>query len=217
GYLVLSELTGKQFRSDTKLALPEAAQIIRPDSLPKLRPRYKLFKSQINVLKTKKALTKTDMLPSISAFGTASYGRPGLNILNDDFHGFYIVGLQIKWGFWDLFNSNRKQQVLQIKQQQVKQDRLAFDVKIRSTLARINQQIQSLQKNIERDHRIVSLRENIVQQSAQQLKHGVITSTEYVTELTKANKARLSLFINRVKLAQEKTKYETILGLPVKK
>src|SRR5699024_3895112 len=49
GYLVLSELTGKQFRSDTKLALPEASQIIRPDSLPKLRPRYKLSKSQINV------------------------------------------------------------------------------------------------------------------------------------------------------------------------
>jgi hypothetical protein len=41
----------------------------------------------------------------------------------------------------------------------------------------------------------------------------VITATEYVTELTRANQARLSLYINRVRLAQAKAEYLTTLGI----
>lgn len=217
GYLVLSELTGPKITFATELTLPQAAVNMQFKTLPALRPRYGLFESRLNTLQTKKKLTGNHVLPRVSAFGTASYGRPGLNILNNDFHGFYIVGVQLQWDFWDVFNSNREQQILEIKQNQVRQERLAFDLQIRTSLDRISQQIKALHENIERAEQIVALREKIVHQSAQQLKHGVITSTEYVTELTKANKARLSLFISRVKLAQARTEYATVLGLPIEK
>jgi hypothetical protein len=43
----------------------------------------------------------------------------------------------------------------------------------------------------------------------------MITATEYITELTNANRARLSLFTNRIKLIQAQAEYRTAKGLEI--
>lgn len=124
GYEVLSLLIGKKVPYGTELNLP----IIQVDyrMLKPRRPRLDLFKSSLEVLETRQELSEAQQWPRLAAFGKAAYGRPGLNFLNDDFHGYYIVGLKLQWDFWDLFNSDRQEEILQIKQQQIVQNRKAF-------------------------------------------------------------------------------------------
>lgn len=215
GYAVLEELVGTPIADGTPLVLPQTDVRQSGKELPALHPRYDLFDSRIAALKQRQELAEAQMWPTLSAFGTFSYGRPGLNILDDSFHGFYMVGVRVKWDFWDLFNKDRQQQILEYKQHKVVQKRRAFNVQQQTSIDRLEQRIQSLKENIERAEKIIKLYEKIVYQTAKQLEHGVVTSTEYVTELNKASKARLSLFISRVQLAQAKTQYATVLGKPI--
>ncbi|MDZ7691119.1 MAG: TolC family protein [Balneolaceae bacterium] len=213
GYQVLSELTGSEIDTNDKLTLPEVAQDYQ--SLQPQRPEYDLFQSTSQTLQEQIELTNTKRMPAVSAFGTAAYGRPGLNFLNDDFHDYYIVGLRFRWNIRDFLNADREKQVLNIQQQKVDQNRQAFTRQLQASLDRLREQIETIRENIERDRKIIELREQVVKETASQLDNGVITATEYVTQLNRANAARLSLFINRVQLSQAQIEYLTTLGLPL--
>lgn len=214
GYDILSLLVGKKISYGTELKLPTVHVNYR--MLKPKRPRLDLFQSSLKVLETRQELAEAQKWPQLAAFGKFAYGRPGLNFLNDDFHGYYIIGLKLQWDFWDLINSDRRTKILQLKQQQIIQDRRAFKIQLNTRLERISENIETIKENIKRDKQIVALRKQIVEASASQLKHGVITASDYVTALTKLSQARLSLFLNRVKLSQAKVNYMTVLGVPLK-
>lgn len=215
GYQVLSELIGEEMKVDINLRLPEINIHVR--NMQPQRPEYDLFQQNRSVIEWQKELAKTNKLPSISAFGTAAYGRPGLNFLDDDFHDYYIVGVRMRWNFWDFFNSDREQQVLKIQQQKITQNKRAFTKQLNVSLDRIRERISTIKENIDRDKEIIKLRNQVVAESKSQLANGTITSTEYVTELTNARQAKLSLLTNRVRLVQAQAEYATMVGLPTNK
>jgi len=218
GYRVLSELTGEQLSSEQPLRLPEIAgdnkmfQVFQPG-----RPEYDLFKSSMDILKYRKDLTNAQKVPKLSAFGTTAYGRPGLNAFDDNLQPYFIVGLRVRWNFWDWSNASREIRALDYRQQQVKAEEDAFTRQLKASLENIRASIRSLESVIERDRQIVALRENVVRETKSKLDNGTITSTEFVTELTKANQARLTTFLHEVRLVQQKIDYATKLGMSWKK
>jgi len=209
GYQVLGELIGKDVSTDIDLSLPN----VNPNLTGSIqRPEYDLFQSTKHTLDYQKQLIQAGKYPKLAAFGSAAYGRPGYNFLNNDFHDFYIVGLKLSWNFWDWSNASDKQMALTIQQQTVEQNKKAFTRQVQAALDRIRAQIASLKQNIDRDSDIIDLREQVVQETASQLKNGVVTATEYVTVLTKANQAKLALEIHKVQLRQAQIDLETTLG-----
>lgn len=211
GYRVLSEITGTHIDPHTTLRLPAIEADYR--EVQPRRPEYDLFGSSRDLLEQQKKLNSTQKLPGISAFGTAAYGRPGLNFLEDDFHSYYMVGVRLRWNIRDAFNANRKNETLHISRQKIIRDEQAFTKQLNVTLNRIDERIASILENIDRDEKIITLREKVVQESGSQLKNGVITATEYVTELNRTNQARLSLLMNKIRLAQARAEYLTALGV----
>jgi len=211
GYRVLSEITGREIGSRTSLLLPQVEADYK--ELQPRRPEYQLFETRRDLLAQQEKLNSTQKLPGISAFGTAAYGRPGLNFLNDDFHDYYIVGLRLRWNIRDAFNTNRENEVLQINRQKVDRDEQAFTRQLQASLDRVEERVASIRANMERDEQIISLRNKVVEESASQLENGVITATEYVTELNQANGARLSLLMNKILLSQAQAEYLTLLGI----
>lgn len=214
GYQVLSELIGEDVATSSQLKLPNLK--VGLAGLQSQRPEYNLFQSSKATIEQQQELAGTQKWPTVSAFGTAAYGRPGLNFLNDDFHDYYIVGLRLRWNFWDFRNASREQQALKIQQQKITQNQRAFTRQLHASLDRIRERITTIRENIERDKEIIELRRQIVEESASQLENGTITATEYVTELTRAQQAELSLLMNRVRLVQVQTEYATMLGIPLK-
>lgn len=213
GYAVLGEIIGEPVSINTGLMIPEVAANYR--ALQPQRSEYDEFESTQAVLNQQQELAETKQWPRISAFGTAAYGRPGLNFLSSEFHDYYIVGVRVQWNFWDAINSGRASEALQIQQQKITQNRRAFDQQLQASLDRISERIASIRENIKRDKEIVELRKKIMDETGSQLEYGVITATEYIAELTRANRAQLSLFINQVRLSQAQIDYMTTLGQPI--
>ena len=214
GYGVLSKLTGKEIKVGTSLTLPEPEIDLK--ALQPKRPEYDLFQINKRVVEKRRDLAQTQKLPSVSAFGTAAYGRPGLDFLNDDFHEYFIIGLRVRWNIRDFFNSDREMEALAMQQRQINQNEKAFTRQLQASLDRVRERIASIQENMERDREIIEIREKIVSESESQLKNGVITATEYITELNRANRARLSLFLNEVQLARARAEYATLMGQSIK-
>ncbi|MTI86735.1 MAG: TolC family protein [Balneolaceae bacterium] len=210
GYSMLSQIIGETIETGTPLILPQIPQKL--ERFNARRPEMEVFDTQRNVLGHQKELAATKKRPNISAFAKASYGRPGLNFLNDDFHDYYMIGLNVKWDFLNFLNADDEQQRIRIQQQQVDEHKRAFSVQLDVALNNIQERIYAIKENIKRDKEIIALRDKIVKESASQLENGAITATEYLTELNRFNQARLSLSTNKLKLVQTQIEYLTTLG-----
>jgi outer membrane protein TolC len=213
GYRVLGQLIGEELAQQTKLVLPTPSYEM--EMAQKARPELALFESSRTALEQQKKLTQTQKLPRISAYGSAAYGRPGLNFLNDDFHDYYMVGVRLSWNFMDFLNADEQKEVLNIRQKTISQNEEAFNLQLDASLSKISERISAIEQKIVRDEEIIQIREQVVAESATQLENGVTTATQYITELTNASRARLSLFTNKIKLIQAQAEYRTAMGLEI--
>lgn len=211
GYEMLSELIGQKINTNTELASPSQSFHFS-NSLTELRPEFQLFESNRKALDLQQELVQSQKTPSLSAFGTAAYGRPGFNVFENDFHPYYIVGLKVQWNFRSARNAGSRQQIYDLQQQQIIQEERAFERQIRGKLGKVRERIESLQDQIKRDQEIINLRQKVVAEKSSQLKNGTATATEYVTELHKATQARLAMLLRKTKLAQAQADYEIISG-----
>lgn len=180
------------------------------------RPEYNVFSSSKKILETRMSLAGAKKAPKISAFATTAYGRPGLDAFDDDLQAYYVIGLRVHWNFRDAFNAGLEQQVLALQQHKIEADEQAFTKQLRSSLSGLREDMNALQQIIQKDEEIIRLSKQIVEESSSQLNQGIITATEYVTELHRLHQAQLSKGLHEIQLAQAKTDYQTKLGEPVK-
>ncbi|MGD8428122.1 MAG: TolC family protein [Balneolaceae bacterium] len=214
GFQILGQLIDQDLRTNIPLTLPRSEPNYNmQNSLAKLRPEFGLFESSRKAFSYQKKLAQTNKVPSVSAFGTAAYGRPGFNVFENDLHPYYIVGFRVKWNLWGARNANTKQRMLGLQQKSVTEEEHAFERQLQASLSKIREQIQSLQEQVKRDERIIQLREKVVSVAASQMKNGTSTATEYITELNKETQARMAMMIHKTKLAQAKIDYQTTLGI----
>lgn len=214
GFDVLGQLIGQKVNPQTPLKTPDADPVYQDQNgLTKLRPEFGLFAANRKALDYQKELAQANKIPSVAAFGTAAYGRPGFNVFENDLHPYYIVGLRLQWSLWGAHNASSQQQVYDLQQKSITEEERAFEKQLKASLSKIHEQIKALQKQIKRDRKIIRLREKVVDVAASQMKNGTATATEYVTELNKETQARMAMKMHKMKLAQAKIEYQTTLGI----
>jgi len=176
------------------------------------RPEYRLFDSSRELLENRISLAGARKAPKISAFATTAYGRPGLDAFNDDLQAYYIVGVRLRWNFWEFLNAGRDRQIYRLEQSKIDADEEAFTRQLQSSLAQLRNGISALREVIGKDEEIIRLSKKIVDESSSQLNEGVITATEYVAELNRLNQAQLGKQIHEVQLQQMIIEYQTKQG-----
>ena len=211
GYKVLGQLIGQEITTSTKLTSP-SHDVQFSKSFEELRPEFQLFETNRRALDLQQELAQSQKTPSLSAFGTVAYGRPGFNVFENDLHPYYIVGLKVQWNLWGAQNAGTQQQIYDLQQQEISQEERAFERQLKGLLGKVQERIESLQDQITRDQEIIDLRNKVVSEKSSQLKNGTVTATEYVTELHKATQARLAMLLRKTNLAQAQTEYNIILG-----
>jgi outer membrane protein TolC len=206
----LVELTGIKMTTSSLLQLPEP--IIEGGSTVIKRPELKLFELQKDRLTGMDKLTDTKTKPRLLGFGTLGYGRPGLNMLSNDFKGYAMFGAKLSWNVWDWNQTNNERQVYGVQKSIIETEKQSFNQNLNIALQNNLSEINKYQSLIDTDNRIIQLRNDITLSAASQLDNGVITSTEYLTEVNNELQARLSLKTHLVKLTQAKFDYLITLG-----
>ncbi len=209
---MLSELIGYKITDNSVLSLPELIPVTYDNDYSS-RPEYKLFDYQKDQLNSYTDVVNSRVIPKISAFGQAGYGRPGLNMLDNSFKPFYLVGLNITWNPINWNSDNNEKQIYQINQKIVDSQKETFEKNLKVVLEKYKSDIDKFEALIKKDEELVSLRENIVTVTYSQLQNGTITSTVYLTELNNKTQSQLMLETHKVQLLQAKINYLTTKGI----
>lgn len=212
GYSVLSELLGIEIPSEVKLEILDdihPAQYARENII---RPEYDLYDAGSGVLDSQIRAAGSDMLPSLSIFATSAYGRPGLNVFDDDLQFYWMLGLRAQWSFRNTRNAQLKSEVLNLQKNNLDADREAFTRNLLASLRSLEEEMIAIRSMIDQDQEVVRLRSLVAEEKKNLLMQGAITSTEYINELNAENRARLHLETRKIRLAQIITEYETKRG-----
>ena len=207
---ILNEYTALTLNSSTQFILPEFD--IDFQTISNNRPEYQLMSIQQQKLEASKKLIGSKNLPRLSAFGQAGYGRPGYDMLKNQFDDFYMIGARLSWHFWDWNHSRKEKEILGLQQNIISTQKDTFDKNIKIDLENKMATIQKTEAHISRDEQIIEIRDRIANTSSSQLDNGTITSTEYLTELNAASKAKLDREVNKIELIKAKLDYQTTLG-----
>jgi outer membrane protein TolC len=204
------ELTGIKMTTFSVLQLPEP--VVEGKSTVINRPEIKLFELQKDRLTGMDKLTETKTKPRLSGFGTLGYGRPGLNMLSNDFKGYAMFGAKLSWNVWNWNQTNNERQVFGVQKSIIETQKDSFNQNLNITLQNNLSEINKYQSLIDTDNKIIQLRNEITLSSASQLDNGVITSTDYLTEVNAELQAKLNLKTHLVKLTQARIDYLITLG-----
>ncbi|HEY1023580.1 MAG TPA: TolC family protein [Sphingobacteriaceae bacterium] len=176
------------------------------------RPELKLYASRQKLLEQQKKLVNATLFPRLTAFGQGGYGRPALNMLNNEFELFYIAGIRLNWNIANLYTAKNEKRLLDINKNTLTLQNEAFlldtDILLRRQLA----EIDKLKALIDTDRQIILLRESVKKAANAQLDNAAITAADYLREVNAEDHARQALIIHEVQLTQAYITYKTIAG-----
>lgn len=176
------------------------------------RPELNFFELQNEQIEASKSVVTKNILPKVNAFGTAGYGNPGLNFIDNSFQPIFMVGLRANWNVFDWNKSKNEKEALAVSSNIVATDKEAFLLNNKMQLQDINNDISKIQEIITTDNEIISLREYVVKSSDAQLKNGVITASEYLVEFTNLYEAKTNQKVHEIQLELAKANYLVVNG-----
>jgi outer membrane protein TolC len=207
---ILNELTALTITTETEFKLPDVS--IDLTNYLNSRPENMLFALQQDKLDASKKVLGSKLIPRLYAFGQAGYGRPGYDMLKNEFDDFYMIGARLHWKIWDWNKSGREKDILDVQHKIIDTQKETFDKNIRIDLQHKIAEIKKYEDMISRDIQIIELREKIVKSASSQLDNGLITATEYLAELNSESRSKLDLKAHKIQLIKAKLDYKTTLG-----
>lgn len=208
----LQLLTGLPISENLNLAIDAQPTVTTTEGIA--RPELSLYAAQRQATQAQSTLLDTRLRPRLNAIGTLGYARPGLNLLSNDFSPYAIVGLNLRWNLSALYTGSlkneRKQLSIQAQRIDAQQNQFLTLTRVRATQQ--EQEIQRLTSMAAKDREIVGLRKSIVQTAQVQLDNGVITETDYLTELTAQTNAELNAALHSLQLLQAQWMLQHING-----
>lgn len=208
-YANLYDLTGIQAKNSTQF-LPPAIEIF--DSFPGEKLEDLSYREQQTMLDNTSMLTSARRRPTVVAFMQAGYGRPALNMLSHNFEPYYLIGITLRWTIFDWNSSRNEQQQIMLQKQMVEHQQATFMQTIRMASRLSLSRIEQLRESLRTDSAIVDLRSNITRRSASRLERGMITATDYISDLNAEHQARIQLETDATLWMQEKVNYYMLTG-----
>ncbi|MFY9152733.1 MAG: TolC family protein [Prolixibacteraceae bacterium] len=205
----LSILTGKQTEQLKNLVLSE--NLIVPEQSVK-RPELELFSKQNEILNANSEILQKQRNPKFFGFGQTGYGKPGLNMLNNKFDTYYLVGVGFSWNVLDWKTTRRQQEIVKFQQDLVQTKQEAFIRNIDLASDQQTKQINQISELLKTDQELIQIRERITKTSASKLENGAITMADYIQDLNAETTAKLMLETRRIQLREARIKLENIRG-----
>ncbi|MCF8236089.1 MAG: TolC family protein [Bacteroidales bacterium] len=202
---VLSEFTGEEYDLKTTFMLPQPK--VAYDADPSGRIDYQLLGLQQNRLMLNKELINEGRRPKLIGFAQAGYGRPGLDMLSDEFSSFYILGAKLSWNLWNWQEKELDLKMIDVQQNFIENQKEVFEKNLTIELKRAFRELDKYEKLIRTDDEIIRLREEIRQTASAQLNNGAITSSEYISEVNAETEAKLNKEVHKLQLIRAKYDY----------
>lgn len=197
---MLSALIGETLLEGTQLEMPSIIHQVNLNSIR--RPELFLFDAQLHSLQAQEKKINSSLMPQFSAYFTGGYGRPGLNILETKFSTFYEAGIRMAWNISSLYSRKVFLRNVDIDRSTIDSQREAFLFNTNLDVINSNNEIKKIQKLIETDEQIISLRQSIKASSEVKAANGTLSILDLMKEVNAEQMAIQNKIVHKIQLAQ---------------
>lgn len=179
---MLSIFIGEFISTTTYLIKPEIT-LPHKGEINNNRPELSLIESQKSLYVSNKNLVNSTSMPRLGLFAQAGYGKPGLNMLKNEFSPFFIGGVRFNWNFSTFYtkNNNIKKLELGIEKTELQKKVFLFnsDIKVSQQMNEIKKMMEIIQS----DDEIIELRGNIKKSAQIKVENGTLSVTDLIREI----------------------------------
>ncbi|MDD4703595.1 MAG: TolC family protein [Bacteroidales bacterium] len=195
---MLSLMMGEDLSNDTKFIEPELKSSNLSTTI--LRPELRAMDNQIKLLDAKKKMINAGSMPHLAAFAQGGYGKPALNMFNEDPDFFAIVGLRLSWNISSFYTKSNNAHQIDINKQLLESNRNTFLFNTNLQMEGQMTEIERLEKLLKSDREIIVLRERIKETSHFKMENGVMSVSDYIKEVNATDLAKQNEILHRIQL-----------------
>ena len=205
---MLGQFINKPLGDDTKLETPVA--VVENTAIS--RPELALFELQKSSLSLQDKLIVAKTIPRLGVFFQGGYAKPGLNMLKNEFAGYYLTGVKLGWSLNGFYTFKKDKKLLDVNRSliDVQQENFLFNTNF--ALKQQDGELKKLQELISTDDDIISLRGQIKESAQAQLANGVITGSDFVLKVNAEDQARQNKLVHTIQLLMAQYNYKTTSG-----
>lgn len=194
---MLSQLIGEEITPDTELVKPSAARAVVGENN---RPELALFDAQIRNLEAQDDRIVSGLMPRLGLFVTGGLGRPGLDMLDDDFKPYYVAGLRLTWNIGAFYTKRNDQRRLETSRQLVETQREAFLFNTSLDMKQRNTEIDNYIEQLKYDDEIIALRRSVKEASQAKMANGTISGTDLTRDINAEQTAIQDKLMHEIEL-----------------
>lgn len=179
-----------------------ATQTVNPSIV---RPEYNLFALQQRGFQIGKDALRLRSQPRVEAFLQGGLGRPNpFNFFETGFEPFFMVGLRAAWTPVDWGNKRRESQVFDLQSNNIVVQRQFFEQKLLANTLKDQQDEAKWQAQLQQDDAIIKLQTDIIARADTQVKNGVMTTTDFLSQLNLLTQAQLTRKTHEIQMVQSR-------------
>ena len=177
---MLSQFIGEQIDEHVTLVRPADVRLLAAENN---RPELALFDAQIRNLQAQDARVTAGLMPRLGLFVTGGYGKPGLDMLENEFKAYYLAGVRLSWNignFWTQKNDRRKIQT-DIRSMEAQRETFLFNTALDVT--RHDAAIDRYVEQLKYDDEIIALRKSVRLSSEAKMAGGTLSGTDLTRDI----------------------------------
>ena len=191
---LLSVFINKKLNANTALQRPEKIEFTRENN----RTELQLFQLQHLAVDVQKSLLHSKNSPKLGAFFQGGYGKPGFNMLKNEFDLFYIAGIRLNIPISGYYTQKNDLGLLTIQQEEIEVQKENFLFNQKFQTLQSSNELEKIQNLIDKDAQLIVLRERILKASLAQLENGVINTNDYLREVYELDRAKNQKIIHEI-------------------
>lgn len=194
--LMLGAFINKELDDDVLLFLPDVPKQVKATAYN--RPELKALDAQSNVFQLRNRQLNAGLMPHFSAFIQGGYGRPALNMLSNEFEGFYVAGVRLSWNIGKFYTLKNERKKIATNRKMIDWQKETFLFNTQLQLTKEETEIQKMKELMKADEKIVRLRSNIKKAAEVKLENGVIAVTDLIREINAEDLAHQKAAVHRI-------------------
>ena len=131
--------------------------------VPIARPEFQSFEIQASKTHNLSDIVASSRMPQVAAFANIGYGKPGLNMLSNEWDTYALVGVRLSWRVWDWNQARNEKQQLAIQRSIISKRKETFSNAITGRAEGIRAQIDMLEKQMAMDKEIIQMLSDVEQ------------------------------------------------------
>lgn len=195
---MLEKLTGTSLAGQTFVVPDENAGWLMRDDIQ--RPELGLYDAQLQQQEAMVRQLNSKISPKFTLSLQGGVGRPGLNILENTFQPYWTAGVRMSWDIGALYTRKDEKRKLDAQIRKIESDRETFLFNTDLDAAQMRSSVDKARALLERDKKIIALRESIRSAGEEQYRNGVITMTDLMSRIDDEYNARVAESIHRIQL-----------------